>query len=103
MSAPAVPAAPAPSDTQAAAPREAATRPDAVETPRHSMPQNSMPQHPAAHVYSEAELDEDAEWMPVLSPREQRRLERMERRRASHERRMRHRQHLHLPLVGRIF
>jgi hypothetical protein len=80
-----------PAETQSVAPREAAVRPEA-----------EAPQQPMMNNYSEqAELAEDEELYPVLSPREWRRLERMERRRAQYERRMR--QQWHPPFFPRIF
>lgn len=79
---------PAPADTQRVAPREVAVAPE-TETPP-----------PAMNDYGDEELVEDADLYPVMSPREWRRLERMERRRAAQERRMRHWQP---PFFPRIF
>jgi hypothetical protein len=86
----AVTSTPSPAQTQGVAPRDA-VRPEA-----------EAPQQPMMNNYSEqAELAEDEELYPVLSPREWRRLERMERRRAQYERRMR--QQWHPPFFPRIF
>jgi len=89
---PATPASspPVATETQGRATQDAGIRPDAGE----------IPQRPTAYDYRDsAELDE--EMYPVLSPREWRRLERMERRRAAYERRMRHQ--WHPPFFPRIF
>ena len=95
-----------------AAPAPAVTAPSASETQAaasRDLPagaQTDQPQQQAlVDTSEEAELAEDddiAHPLPALSERELRQLERMERRRAAQERRMRH-PHLHLPLFGRIF
>ncbi len=79
---------PAPAEPQGAATPEAAIEPQ-TETPPSLQDDRA-----------DAELAEDSDLVPMMSPREWRRLERMERRRAAQERRFRH---LHLPLFGRIF
>ena len=78
---------PAAAETQGVAPQDAVIKPDANQ--------------PAMKDFSEeAELAEDAELYPVLSPRELRRLERMERGRFVQERRMR--QHFTCQLFPRF-
>ena len=81
-------AASPPAEAQGVATRETAVRPE-----------TEIARQPA--INEEAELAEDEELYPVLSPRELRRLERMERRRAQYERRMR--QQWHPPFFPRIF
>lgn len=92
----AVTSPPAGDTQQAAAPRDVQAR---AEAP--------APQQPLSFDTSEdAELAEDDEIphpLPVLSERELRQLERMERRRAAQERRMRSYPLPHFPIFGRIF
>ncbi len=79
---------PAPADTQRVAPRETAIQPETAAPPAMNDDRD------------DAELADDADLYPVMSPREWRRLERMERRRAAQERRMRRWQP---PFFPRIF
>jgi hypothetical protein len=79
---------PAPAETQGTATRETAIKPETEAPPAINDDRD------------DAELADDADFYPVMSPREWRRLERMERLRAAQERRMRHWQP---PFFPRIF
>jgi hypothetical protein len=101
-------ATPVPADASKSAlaaptPPTAETRAGALEAPAKA--QTEPPQPAIVDTSEQAELVEDDDIphpLPVLSERETRHLERMERRRAAQERRMRQ-PHLQLPIFGRIF
>jgi hypothetical protein len=91
-----------------ATPPAAETQAGALEVPAKAQTEVRAEEPPQAAIVDtseQAELVEDDDIphpLPVLSERETRHLERMERRRAAQERRMRQ-PHLQLPIFGRIF
>jgi hypothetical protein len=103
-------ATPVPADASkavpaAATPPAAETQAGALEAPARVQTEARADEPPPVDTSEQAELVEDDDIphpLPVLSERETRHLERMERRRAAQERRMRQ-PHLQLPIFGRIF